>query len=67
MDCLIVNALPGCWKTATGEATPVEIITEYRENSAGQVVPYKVRYTAADGTIVIPDPADTITFGACEA
>jgi hypothetical protein len=66
MDCLIVNSLPGCWTTAAGVATPVDVITEYRENSAGQVLPYKIRYVLADGTIVVPDPADTVTFGTCE-
>lgn len=65
-QCLIVNTLPGCWTTAAGEKTPVEVITEYRANSAGEVVPYKIRYALPDGSIVVPDPLDTVTYGTCE-
>ena len=67
MDCLAVNTLPGCWTTAAGFSTPIEVITEYRQNSAGEIVPYKIRYTLSDGTIVVPDPLDTVTYGTCEA
>jgi len=67
MDCLAINALPGCWTNTAGVSVPINVITEYRVNGSGNIIPYKIRYTLSDGTIVVPAPLDTVKYGSCES
>lgn len=66
-DCIAgVQSTIGClFVAATATRAQIIVHTELRRNPAGELVAYKTRYTAANGTPVTLAAGDTVSLGTC--
>ena len=65
MKCKETKPLVGCWNKSDGSKENITIHYTYGLNAVGNEILSAVRYTSADGTIVILGAGESVSVGSC--